>query len=176
MSARLAQRHRDAPRLRRWGLVLAGLLVRSLFFFAIWLLLVDDPDQPDTLTGIATALGAAVFAEIVTTARSSSVRITPGMLRRLHRPLLLLVTDTARVTWALLLTLGGRPPQSRIRVAPYHATSEEDPSDYGRRLLTQWGASLGANRYVLGIDNARDQLIVHELVPSSSPLDPLELG
>ncbi len=156
--------------------VLLGLVLRSLVFFAFWFLLVDDPDQPDLLTGIATAVGAALFAELVTAARGTSLRITPGMLRRGYRPFLLLVTDTSRLTVALVRALLGRPPQGRVRVAPYAAVSLEDPEAFARRLLTQWGASLGANRYVLGIDNERAQLIVHELVPSDGPLDPMELG
>jgi hypothetical protein len=60
-------------------------------------------------------------------------------------------------------------------VAPYRATGPE-PEATARRLLTQWGGSVGANRYVIGIDPDREQLIVHELVPARGSLDPLELG
>lgn len=155
---------------------LAGVLLRSLILFALWMLLVDDPDEPDVLTGIATALAVAVFVEFITAARDQSLRVTPGMLRHLHRPVVLLVTDTGRATLALIGALGGRPPRSTIRVSPYRATSETDPEAGGRRLLTQWGASLGANRYVVGIDTERDELVVHELVPAAGPLDPMELG
>ena len=156
--------------------LLVGWLLRSLILFALWMLLVDDPDEPDVLTGIATALAAALAAQLITAARGRTLRITPPMLRRLHRPLVLLITDSGRVTVALIRALRGKPPRGRIRVAPYRATSEHDPEARGRRLRTQWGASLGANRYVVGIDSERRELIVHELVPADGPLDPMELG
>ena len=39
-----------------------------------------------------------------------------------------------------------------------------------------WQASLAANRYAIGIDLDGNYLLIHELVPASGPLDPLELG
>src|SRR5438309_8716103 len=141
-----------APAMSGTPRLLGGILVRGLLLFAFWMLLVDDPDEPDVLTGIVTALAASLLAELITVVRDRSLRVTPRMLRRLYRPLLLLITDTGRVTVALVRALRGSPPRGTIRIAPYRASAERDPDALGCRLLTQWGASLGANRYAIGID------------------------
>lgn len=100
----------------------------------------------------------------------------PAMLRHLYRPIKLLVTDSVRVTWVLLAhCLLRRPSSGHFRVARYRAVADES-GDVARRILSEWSASLGANRYVIGIDAEHGVLLVHELVWSSGPLDPLELG
>lgn len=152
-----------------------SLCVRVGFLFGVYMVLADNSSEPEMLTGAAVAVVAAGCAVLIAAGRQD-VQLRPAMLRRIHRPLLLLVTDSGRVTYALLRTLAGRGKGGRIRAVRYTATSEDDPEDFARRVLTQWGSSLGANRYVLGIDNDRRILIVHELVESRSPLDPLELG
>jgi multisubunit Na+/H+ antiporter MnhE subunit len=158
--------------LSRW----AGLLLRIPVYFLLYLFFVDDLQHPELVTGAVTAVVVAIVSQFVLAARQS-VRVRPAMFARLPQALLLLITDSARVTRALLRTIAtGRQPRSRLRVERYRATSEEDPLDFGRRALTQWGASLGANRYVVGIDNDRALLIVHELVEVDGPLDPMRLG
>jgi putative flippase GtrA len=153
-----------------------ALLVRVTIFFGFYLLLVDDLHEDELVAGAVIAVAAAVVSTFLLTARQT-LRVRPPMFRHLARTLLLLLTDTGRVSWALVCVLVlRRPVAGHLRVARYRATSEEDPEDHGRRMLTQWAASLGANRYVLGIDTERQLLIVHELVESSGPLDPLELG
>jgi hypothetical protein len=158
--------------------VLVGfrLLLRAMLFFAFYLLLADNLHEDELVAGAAIAVGVAIVSTSVSSFHQA-VRVRPTMFRRLPRSLLLLFTDTGRVTWALVRSVVRRRPlRGRVRAAHYRATSETDPEDFGRRLLTQWGASLGANRYVLGIDTERQLLVVHELVESSGPLDPLELG
>lgn len=153
-----------------------GLLARVTIFFGFYLLLVDDLHEDEMVAGAVIAVGAAIVSGFLLAARQT-LRVRPAMFRHLPRTLLLLVTDTGRVSWALVRSLLlRRPVQGHLRVVRYRATSEEDPEDYGRRALTQWAASVGANRYVLGIDNQRQLLIIHELVRASGPLDPLELG
>jgi multisubunit Na+/H+ antiporter MnhE subunit len=158
--------------------VLVGfrLLLRAMIFFAFYLLLADTLHQDELTAGGVIAVCAAIVSTFLAGSRQA-VRVRPRMLRHLPRSLLLLFTDTGRVTWALVRSLVLRQPlRGHVRAVRYQATSEADPEDFGRRALTQWGASLGANRYVLGIDNERQVLLVHELVDSSGPLDPLELG
>jgi hypothetical protein len=150
------------------------LCARAVFLFAVYMLLADNPAEPEMLTGAVIAVVAAGCAQLIAADRQD-VHLRPTMLRRAYRPLLLLATDTVRVTSALLGSLIGHGPNGHVRAVRYRATSK-DPQDYARRVLTQWGTSLGANRYVLGIDNENQILIVHELVEASGPLDPLELG
>jgi multisubunit Na+/H+ antiporter MnhE subunit len=160
----------------RWSLLGIAALVRAAAFFALWLLLVDATDVPNLVVGGVCAMAAAVLSTLVQSLRTEHVRLRPSMLRRAYRPFLLLITDSARVTLALFARLVlRRPIRGRFRAVRYRATGD-DVEDACRRLLTEWGASLAANRYAIGIDQKRNALIVHELVPAPGPPDPMELG
>ena len=160
----------------KWSLRAMGALARAAAFFALWLLLVDATDEPNLLAGGVVALAAALLAALVQSHRTVHARPSLAMLRHAYRPLLLLVTDTGRVTLALFQRLVlRRDICGRFRAVRYRAGGD-DPADVGRRLVSEWGASVAPNRYAVGIDRERDLLIIHELVPTSGPLDPLELG
>ena len=120
------------------------------------------------------AVIAAVLATAVQSLRSVHARPRPGMLRYGYRPLVALVVDSARVLAALVgMLLLRRPLHGRFRAVRYRATAGGAEAA-ARRILTEWGASVAPN--VIGIDAERDVLVVHELVRSLEPLDPLELG
>jgi multisubunit Na+/H+ antiporter MnhE subunit len=160
----------------KWSLRVTGALSRAAVFFALWLLLVDATDEPNLLAGGVIALAAAFLAALVQSHRTVHPRPSLAMLRRAYRPLLLLVTDTGRVTLALFQRLVlRRDIRGKFRAVRYRAGGD-DPADVGRRLVSAWAASVAPNRYAIGIDRERDVLIIHELVPTAGPLDPLELG
>lgn len=162
-----------APRLTR--LLVLG-LARAGILFAVWLLLVDSTDEQNSLVGAAVALLGALLTGLLQSLRPVRLRPRPVMFRFIHRPLTLLFTDTFRVARALLSSLPYRSNEyGRLRAVRYRAC-DDDPEQAARRILTEWGASLGSNRYVIGIDSDSGVLLVHELQPSSGPLDPLELG
>lgn len=153
----------------------AAWLGRSAVLYALWLALVDNVHTVELYAGAGAAAlaGAAGVAE--SRVRHSDPRMSPGMLRHVHRPLVSLVTDTARVAVALVRALAGRHPEGRLRAARFGATADT-PRDAARRSLVEVLGSLGPNRYVIGIDREDGVLLVHELVGSDQPLDPLELG
>ena len=160
----------------KWSLLGLAAVARAAAFFALWLLLVDATDEPQMVTGAVCAIAAAGLATAVQSLRSVHARLRPSMLRYVFRPFVLLITDTARVSWALFQRLVlNRPVTGRFRAVKYRATGDGD-DDVGRRALTEWGASLAPNRYAIGIDPREGVLIVHQLVDASGPLDPLELG
>ena len=149
---------------------------RTATLLALWLLLVDSTDEQNLFTGIGVALLGAMLGGLLQHLRPVRLAPRPVMVRFLHRPLVLLFSDTFRVMRVLLVSLPKRSSEyGRLRVARYTAC-EEDPDGAARRVLTEWGASLGSNRYVVGIDAGSGVLLVHELTPASGPLDPLELG
>jgi multisubunit Na+/H+ antiporter MnhE subunit len=156
--------------------ILLGVAARTALLFAFWLLLVDATDEANMLAGAVCAALGSLLASAVRTHRSVRARLEVGMLRYAYRPLLLLLVDTVRVARALLIrALRRTEAGGHLRAVRYDAVSEE-PSDVARRILTEWGASLGPNRYVIGVDTERRLLLIHELVPCSGPLDPMELG
>lgn len=150
----------------------AGWLVRFGVLYALWLALIDNVHRADLLTGVACAALAAALATATRGRAAGGIRPPAPALARVPRTLVSLVTETVRVTLALLRTLAGRPVAGRFRAVRHGATGD-DPAAAGRRALTEAAGSLGPNRYVLGIDPERGALIVHELVPSRAPLDPL---
>ena len=156
--------------------VAARTVVQGVALFGLWLVLVDTVEWPELVVGGSAAAITAVFATLVYARRSEHLRLTPGMLRFAYRPLVLLVADTVRVTGALVSELVHRQPvEGRLRAVRYRATGDSS-DDVGRRILTEWGSSVAANRYAVGIDVEHDYLLVHQLVEASGPLDPLELG
>jgi multisubunit Na+/H+ antiporter MnhE subunit len=153
-----------------------AILSRLVAFFAIYLLLADTVETQELITGAVAGVLAAGLTTLLDNFRSVNARVRPSMLRYAYRPFVALVTDSAPAAWALVqLLVLRRPVRGRFRVARY-TTTGDDEEDAARRMLTEWGGSLGANRYVIGIDPEREQLIVHEMVPAAGPLDPLELG
>jgi multisubunit Na+/H+ antiporter MnhE subunit len=151
-------------------------LVRSAAFFALWLLLVDDVTSPQLWTGAVVAVLAAGLAVAIDRLRAERPRLKLRMLARIYRPLLLLVTDSARVSWALVRMLSGRGTGlGRLYTVPYRAIGNNS-EEAARRALTEWAASLAPNRYVIGCDRDTGVLLVHELLPARGPSDPLELG
>ncbi|MFL5822853.1 MAG: hypothetical protein ACJ764_05355 [Solirubrobacteraceae bacterium] len=159
----------------KWSLLGAG-LGRAIAFFALWMLLVDGKDVPNLVTGAVCALIAAGLSTLLQTLGAPRARPRLSMFRYIYRPLLLLVTDTGRVIAALVRRLVLRRPISgEFRAVRYRAAGD-DPESLARRVMTEWGSSLAANRYAIGVDQSRNVLIVHELVPARGPLDPLELG
>jgi len=151
-------------------------LARWAVFFALYVLLADTLETPELITGLVAAGLATASVMVLERSRSVEARMRTPMLRFAYRPFVGLVTDSGRATWALLsLILLRRPVRGRFRVERYTATGD-GVDDVARRILTEWAGSVAPNRYVIGIDPEREQLIVHELLPGSGPLDPLELG
>lgn len=150
--------------------------MRWLLLFGLWMVLVDNKHQPEIVTGAVSAAAAALLGTLVAAERGETARVSSAMLRRAYRPFLLLITDSARVVRALAQrVLQGREVQGRFRAVRYRAT-EQSADARARRILTEWSASLGPNRYAIGIDPEAGYLLIHELVEAAGPLDPLELG
>jgi hypothetical protein len=149
----------------RWGL-LAGL----------WLVLVDSRRwQELAVGGLAAALAAALGPAIV---RPGAAIATPASVfavgaRRLLAPLWRLVRDIAPLTRALGDRLRGRGTAGSFRAARY-APDAPRRSAAGRALTELWG-STQANRYVIGVDEDDQTILIHELVSSDEPIDPLPL-
>jgi multisubunit Na+/H+ antiporter MnhE subunit len=161
---------------RAWTARAAGLALRAAALYLVWLVIDDNVAQPELLTGVVVALLALALAVVVRRSSTVHAQVRISMLRHAWRLPLLLIADTVRVSATVLRTLTGRRgPQGRLRAVRYRATTDSSP-DVGRRVLTEWGASIAPNRYVIGIDREAEVLLVHELAPAPREIDPLKLG
>jgi multisubunit Na+/H+ antiporter MnhE subunit len=151
-------------------------LVRWTLLMGLWLVLIDTAQWPELGAGaVAAAIGATVAGLIVRPGRPKTATKSLDLMRlgprRLGRPLVRLVADTAVVTRALARSLAGRAPRGSFRVVRY-APDAPRRSAAGRAMTEIWG-SLTPNRYVIGTDDDEGILMVHELVRRDEPIDPL---
>jgi hypothetical protein len=157
------------PALGRW-------LVRWTLFMALWLALTDTHKEPELIAGaVAAAAGATVAAAVVRPGGPKTLTKSLEFLRlgvrRLGRPLVRLVVDTGLVTAALVSRATGRRARGSFRVVRYVPDAPRR-SAAGRALTEIWG-SLTPNRYVVGTDDDEGILMIHELVRTDEPIDPL---
>jgi Na+/H+ ion antiporter subunit len=151
-------------------------LLRWLLLMALWLALVDTAQWPELVAGaVAAAIGATLAALITRPGQPKTPGKSLALLRlgprRLARPLARLVVDTVVVTMVLARALAGRQPRGAFRLARYTPDAPRR-SAAGRALTEIWG-SLAPNRYVIGTDDEEGVLMVHELVRTREPIDPL---
>src|SRR5947209_15013202 len=124
----------------RWASPALRTVARGAILFGLWNLLVDNTEWPELVTGGVCAALAAAFGALVFAHRRDHPRPTVAMFRAIHRPFVLLVTDSVRVTAALFARLLGRPARSRLRAVRYRATAAT-PDASARRVLTEWSTS-----------------------------------
>ncbi|HKN94900.1 MAG TPA: Na+/H+ antiporter subunit E [Thermoleophilaceae bacterium] len=146
---------------------------------ALWLLLVDNVKFPELMTGAAAALIGSVAAEVVHSQSLVRLRVKPSWARYAWRPLVRVFPETGRVLLVLLRQLVlRRPAHGEFRVVPFRPGRPDGGHDMTRRALAKAAGSFAPNTYVVGVDDEREVMLVHQLEPSddASELDPLELG
>ncbi len=146
---------------------------------ALWLALDDTVAFPELMTGAAAALIGAVAAEVVHSQHLVRVRVKPSWLRYAWRPVVRVFPETASVLLALLRQLVLRRPVSgEFRMVPFRPGRPDGAYDMTRRALAKTAGSFAPNTYVVGVDEEREVMLVHQLEPGgdASDLDPLELG
>lgn len=151
-------------------------LLRWALLMMLWLALTDTKNTQDVVAGlVAAAIGATAAGLVVRPGSPSTVAKSVAVLgigpRRLLRPPARMVSDTAILTAALARRLAGRQVRGSFRAVQYRPDAPRR-SSAGRAATEIWG-SLTPNRYVVGIDEEAGVLLVHELVRTDEPLDPL---
>jgi multisubunit Na+/H+ antiporter MnhE subunit len=173
----MARGNRSGVSLSDRGHRLAMWIVRWALLAALWLALTDTHKSPELAAGAVAAAIGATFAGIVTrpgpprtmAASLALLRLGP---RRLGRPLVRLVADTALLAAALWRHLVRRRTVRGVFRAVRRPREARLDSAAGRAVVESWG-SLSPNRYVIGLDD-QNVLLVHELVRTDAPLHPLD--
>ncbi|MGH2873682.1 MAG: hypothetical protein ACRDL5_14620 [Solirubrobacteraceae bacterium] len=141
---------------------------------AIYLVLVDTVVSPELVTGAVIATIAATGATLLRAQRRAVMRPDPAWLLGLWRPLASWPSDLIKLSRALI-----SGPASTGRL---YAIAAEPAPDTGRgaarRVLGPTAGSFAPNTFVVGFDDERELLLIHQLVPSEDPVadaDPLGL-
>jgi multisubunit Na+/H+ antiporter MnhE subunit len=144
---------------------------RAATWFAWWVLLmalwvaVDDSLRSDELlAGAGAAALAALAAEIASHQAAARLQIRAGWLARAFR----LPGEVAHDTWTVFAALARtlatrRPPRGGFRELSVRY-GDGTPLGVTRRVLLTGAYSLAPNTFVLGLDEERDVMVVHELV------------
>ena len=138
----------------------------------LWLALVDNTHFQELAVGAAVACAGASAAVLVRAQRRLVIRPQLRWLARLWRPIVLYPRDLVLVA----LALARRTPGHFVAV-PFDAR-DEDPREAARRVLMKSAGSFAPNTYVVGADDDRGVLLVHQLAPRDDPsadADPLGL-
>lgn len=151
-------------------------LLRWALLMALWLVLLDTKQWAELAAGgVAAAIGATVAGLIARPGQPKTVSKSLAVLRlgprQLGRPLVRLVLDSLMFARALGRTIVGRAPRGSFRAVRY-APEPARRSAAGRAVTEIWG-SLAPNRYVVGTDEEEGIMLVHELIRTDEPLDPL---
>lgn len=151
------------------GLVLGG---------GFYLLLVDTPSSPELYVMAATAIASAAAFVISHEEGFVEARIKPWWVLRSWRVALRIGPDILLLCRELVAQLI-RPREARgvFRAVPFRAT-KNNPHDTGRRALTEWVGSMAPNTIVVGVDDERGLLLVHQLHRrgDTDDIDPMGLG
>lgn len=157
---------------------LAGFAGTWIVLAATYLLLVDTVKLPELITGAVVATIAAIGSELVRLERRVHTRIPLRGLARAWKPVARAPADLALVLVAIgRQVLERDAARGRIRAMPFRHGGDA-PDAAGRRALAESLGSFAPNTIVIGVDDERNLLIVHQLVSTgatASTLDPMEL-
>lgn len=160
--------------IRRVGILTLALVLGGAFY----LLLVDTTSSPELYVLAATAISGAIALWVSWEQKFDEAAIRPGWLLASWRVLAKIVPNILVLcAEALAQLVRPRAARGTFRAVPFRATTQT-PKDAGRRALTEWIGSLAPNTIVVGVDDERNLLLVHQLhrEGESEEVDPMRLG
>jgi multisubunit Na+/H+ antiporter MnhE subunit len=134
----------------------------------LWLLLVDMTESPELITGAVVVAIAAIGSELVRAHDVARARPVWRGLARAWKPILRAPADVGRVA----LAIAGRR-RGGFYALPFRPGGD-DPADVGRRALAEALGSFAPNTIVVGVDQEREHLLAHQLLPTRKPQDAID--
>jgi hypothetical protein len=161
-------------KLRR-GREIGSWVLQWAILFALWMALVDTRKLPEIVAGALAAALAASVAKLAQQRTASAPALSGALVRRGFRTILRLPVETVIVAAALPRAIHGRGRRTgRFRAVRFRHVADGEAE--GRQVVSEYFGSFAPNRIVIGIDESRQYMLVHELVHSDRPLDQMELG
>jgi multisubunit Na+/H+ antiporter MnhE subunit len=134
----------------------------------LWLLLVDMTEWPELITGAVCVAIAATGSELVRAHDVARARPVWRGLARAWTPILRAPADVVRVA----LAVAGRR-RGAFYALPFRPGGD-DPHDVGRRVMAEALGSFAPNTIVVGVDQEREHLLAHQLLPTRKPQDAID--
>ena len=168
-----------AKRRQRRRRSVEGVRERALFWLAWWvaclvlyLLLVFKTELLELFAGMVAAAFAATAVELVRSRGYAPFAGDPRWLRSVARLPAEVLRDCLVLTLALWRQFTRKKRiQGSFRVIHFEGCSGDDPRSEARRAVAKWLGGVGPNTYVIGFDEKRDSVLVHQLVPTDQPPD-----
>lgn len=137
-------------------------------FFLLWLLFVYQTSSSELLAGVGAAVLASVASEI--TLKVEPFRFQPRLawLAQMWRLPLLILEDFRVLLRVLTRRLLGKPVPGTLQLAQFHS-SGYDSQEGARCALAVLLLSLSPNSVVIGIDQNRGMMLLHQLLPAPVP-------
>jgi hypothetical protein len=138
----------------------------------LWMLLVFKTELLELFAGMVAAAFAATAVELVRSLGYAPFAGDPRWLKALLRLPGEVIVDCFVLTRALWLHLTGKKKiQGSFRVIHFEGSSGEDPRSEARRAVAKWLGGVGPNTYVIGFDEKRNIVLLHQLVSTEHPPD-----
>jgi hypothetical protein len=151
--------------------------LRWLLLCVLWLALADSRALPELVAAaVAAAIGATFAGAIARPGRPRTLPAVASLCRSapyaIFRPIHRLVLDSAILVAALWRRIVRRERIAGEFRAARHSPPPGARTAAARGIAEIWG-SLTPNRYIVGIDDEDNLILVHELIRTDEPLDPL---
>jgi multisubunit Na+/H+ antiporter MnhE subunit len=152
-------------------------VVTWILLSALYVVLVFKTEFEEYVAGVICGLVSAVGVDLVRT--HGSVRFAPGLgwvpgAARLPREVLVDTGLLMRVLWRVLVRR--EDVRGQFIVVPFAGARGDSPEAAGRRAIAKWIGSIAPNTLVVGFDEHRDRILLHQLVTTDEPphCDPWE--
>ena len=149
-----------------WSFLISALIGGGFYF-----LLIDITGVPELWTLAGVAVGCGVTGALAREEGFLEVRIVPWWLLRGWRLLYQIPRDIGILCWeALVQLLAPRAVRGEFRAHRFSAV-EPTPRAMGRRVVAEALNSVSPNSIVIGVDDERGLLLMHQLRRLGPPQD-----
>jgi hypothetical protein len=156
---------RKARRARFW-------LVCWALSLGLWMLLVFKTEPAEVVAGAVAAAFAATAAELLRSHAYAPFSPEARWLRKLGRLPREVIVDCwilARALWRRAVR--GQRIEGAFRCIHFPRSAGDDPRTHARLAVAKWLGAVAPNSYVVGFDERRELVLVHQLVPTETPPD-----
>ncbi len=137
----------------------------------LWVLVTSTFRGAELMVGVVVSVLTALAVDAVRERERFAFRPRLRWLRRAFVLPLRVVADTWQLTVVLIRhTTGSRRVRGAFVAAPFRHGEQGDPEDSARRALVVAGLSAAPNSVAIGVDDQRDEVLVHQLVPDPAGL------